>query len=548
MRTFLVFFFLAGACAAQLPTNGLVIQYDMLTTQASVLKDLSGVGNNSGTITGTTTNAQGRIFNGTSDWIALPQLIGNSNFTVLCICTSTNTGGRTWMESDVAANNYDSFSTHLGGSTGINLAGTPTTFGAFTMPNKTPDYDVYFMLRVNEQMTAGMISRANQTTTVALPSGSVTGTLFSGLGAWNQNGVGAQFWAGTIAYFLLYNRALNWQEMQNAYQYMASQVVSRPVFVHAWPGTVIPPNNTSPTWMRYGYVTVPGSSPNVLYDNACKVVPGPCFRNWYLTPSGVNLAESVDGLTNWTNYAGNPVKAGCISGPGIWKAGAIYYLACSISTQIDMYTSPDGITWTLLQAAIITPGTTGTWDHAGLCNPNLYYNGNLNPPWYLLYDACTTQTGGATSTNGTVWAKLSANPITGIIDSGNTNPITVGVNMCSGSMMAYVSGSWWLWCGENDINRFASASFNNLWIWSQQHPSFRSVPPDETSAGSGSGASDPTIAFNTLTGTYDVNGKTYMYYAAYNVQGVSVGIKLAIANMTMAQLVTTNEGQTSDWP
>lgn len=97
---------------AQLPTNGLVIQYDMLTTGGggTTLTDLSGNSNN-GTLTGTTTNSSGRVFNGSSDFITLPQLIGNSDFTVMAIIQPNSGGsytsagsGAIWSEADGTSN------------------------------------------------------------------------------------------------------------------------------------------------------------------------------------------------------------------------------------------------------------------------------------------------------------------------------------------------------------------------------------------------------------------------------------------------------------
>lgn len=538
---------------AQLPTNGLVAQYDMLTTGGggTTLTDLSGNGNN-GTINGTTTTSKGRVCNGTTDYISMPQLIGNSDFTVLAISTGSASGA-TWGESNAAASQFVRFGvtesswTFMQGSGGAtNLTKGPALF--------SPDWDVFFATRSQNQLSGGVLSRANLTWSAAnVNIGTITvAGGGAGLCALNKGGSQSNFNAVTLAYLVLYSRHLSVDELKAAYQAIAAAVTSRNVFVHPWPASVMP-TYTNPVWQRQGIVFSQAASakavtePMVLYDSTCPLLLlANCFRLWYSANSiGIGYAESPDGKL-WTNNgaAGTTILASIIQ-PSVLKVAGTYHLYGSTiaGTQFNHYTSADGFnSWVLVDAAILVPGTTGAWDDTKVNNAFVSFSPDGSGSWYMLYGgfsggsgsySSNWRTGGATSPDGHTWTKATANPFSGAFtDAIGANSSLNGSN----PHLAYVNGTWWDWDGAWGIIRYASPVFNGFWIWSQPHDSIWQSSADESAQ-----LADCTIV--------EVNGKTYIWYVAFSTNSSGVGvIKLAIANMPMSVLVTTAEGATTDWP
>lgn len=574
MKNFLFAAVLLFSCAleAQLPTSGLIAQYDMLTAVSTSLTDLSGNGNN-GTIVGTTTTSQGRVCNGSSDYISMPLLIANSDFTVIVVATGNNpsTGGATWGESNATASQFVRFGTS--GSTWTQLKGNSAATGGLpsTVPDKRPDWDVFFATRSQNELSGGMLSRAN--TLWTSPNVNIGSVTVSGGGAaicaLNEGASRVNFWGGTIGYFVLYNRHLSATELRAAYISLASTLYSRSVFVHPWPPSVLP-TYSNPVWQRQGVVFSLATSgagftlgePLVLYDSNCPVLSiANCFRMWYSTAGETTIgnAESADGLS-WTNHgaAGSSVLTGCVQ-PAVLKISATYHMYCTrnINTgPIDHYTSADGITWASVDSSVIGSGAAGTWDSGHVNNPYVQFSPDGSGTWYMLYGGLSDgsgawsanwRTGGATSTDGHTWTKLTANPTIGQADVFIAPSATVGLGCCGNPSFFYINGGWWDWDGSYGIVRFASPTFNDLWIWSQPHGSLLIESADESNQ-----LADPSLlqaacpsAINSAAGAQC----TYMYYTGYstNSAGTSV-IKLAIANMPMSQLVTTAEGATTDWP
>lgn len=534
-------------CAAQtLPTNGLIIQYDMLTTSGggTTLNDLSGNSNN-GTIHGTTTSAQGRVFNGTSDYVSVPQLIGNSNFTALAIASSSASTGRLWGESDNVAGQFTMMSTIPSWTA---VSGSSAAVIASNWPSgqfKPPDYDLFILTRAQATFISGIESRVNGTTTMGANIGTVT-TTAAALGCLNEGASQIQFWAGTISYFVLYNRSLSNSELQTAYNAMAAAVLSRPVFIHPYPPSIIP-NITAPVWQRIGPVLKPSGTygvqePMVLFDTNPQLIAGTnVFKLWYsASASSIGYAESLDGIT-WT--VGSPLSS--LSGhrqAAVVKVSGTYhgYFANTTDTQIDHFTAPDGVTWTLVSSAVIAEGGVNAWDSSAIANPSVLFNPDGSGNWYMLYGGNSNtgpwqgfRTGGATSPDGNTWTKITANPM-----MGNSDNQPQSGNCCGNPSLQYVNGTWWDWDGSatGGLVRFTSPVFNGLWIWSQPHVSVAQAGFDENSQ-----IADPSIL--------EVNGKTYMYYAAYSSNSNALGVlKVVIANMPMSLLVSTNEGTTTDRP
>jgi hypothetical protein len=565
MRIFFLAVFFPAVIQAQLSTDlslQPVAEYDMLTTSGggTVLNDLSGNGHN-GTIHGTTANAQGRLCNGTSDYIGMPILINNSDYTVIVISANSNpsTPGATWAESNATASQFVRFSTSSGSFTQINGSGGATLLPAVSRDVR-PDYDVYFSIRAQNQLTGGMLSRVSQSwssSNVNIGSVTVSGGGAS-ICALNEGVTRVNFWQGTLAYFALYNFALSMPERQAVYQAMASAVINRSVFVHPWPWSIIP-LITAPSWQRQGTVlsqTAAGFEVNessVIYDANCSLisVPANCFKLWFSggNGNGIEYAESPDGIV-WTHHG--PPGSTILTNPShpiqpcVLKVGATYhlYVTSTGTTQVDHYTSSDGINWTAAGLAVISRGPAGAWDATLIANPHILYNPDASGNWYMLYGGKSDGTGiwssqfrdgGATSVDGVTWTKASANPFTGQNDVfwGSVNS---GVGGIGNPFLAYINGQWVDWSGSYGVVRFSSPVFNGLWIWSQIHPSIFIGSDDESNQ-----LADPVLL--------EVNGITYLWYNGYSTNSPALGIlKLVIAPMSLARLIQTNEGTTTDWP
>lgn len=262
--------------------------------------------------------------------------------------------------------------------------------------------------------------------------------------------------------------------------------------------------------------------------------------------------ESPDAVT-WTNdgAVGNAIVSNCFE-PSVVRIGGTYHLFCTAGAfaRFDHYTSTNKITWTLSASGIITTSINAL-AQTGVANMSVLYNPDGSGNWYALFgcngfNATFTghlfRTCGVTTTdiNGNSnWTFASASPFTGVSDAGVFNGTQGGAQGFGNPDLHYIPSAacpWWEWDGSFGIMRFASCNFNDLWLFSQIHPSLPAAAPTETNQ-----LSDPSLI--------EVNGKTYMFYDGYSTNSTSFGvIKLAIANMPLAILTTTNEGAQSDWP
>jgi hypothetical protein len=542
-----LFLILLGAwrAFAQLPTAGLQIQYDMLTiTGGTTLSDLSGNGNN-GTLSGTTQNAYGTTFNGSSDYITVPKVISNSDFTVMVVAQQKASGntGTVWSET-VSGNENQLLRLGIDAGSWMNVTGTGgsgTLNGLVSLTDRNPDWDVYFFSRSTTGLTGGRLSRQNGTGRNVLSGATTVTTTNASIGVEDLVGSKSNYFNGSVAYFALWNRQLSQTELQTAYAAMASAVVSRPVFVAPWPAYTY----TGPVWQRQGVVirSVGGGNPGepmVLYEGSCQVVTGTnCFKAWISYNNATYYEESLDGLVWSVGNGGSSVIPG--GRPGVVHNGSTYYAYvenASTPTAFNQYTSSNGMTgWTLAHSSVISLGSTGTWDASIIYNPFVTIVGGT---WYMVWEGNGVGTpdsiGGATSSDGVTWTQNTANPITGRPD---TNGTIGNAYSCQGPFIANVNSAWWLWCGEVgntiDLGRFTSPTFNGLFAWNPYKPTLVGTAGSEAT-----NTSDPCLV--------EANGKTYMFYASQQVGGAYAGIKLAIANMTMSQLVRTSEGQMTDWP
>jgi len=532
MKSLVILFTCTWCCCAQIPTLGLKVQYDGVTVGSGALTDLSGNGNNC-TLTGTTQVAQGTTFNGTSDICQYtPVLSGNTDFTMLIIMTGSN-NNIVWEEADSANANHARMGPQGNISELVGSGGSAAVPNNFLAHYVNGEYHGYIFQRAGRSLKSGNIESPYSVTLDLGGNPTFTATCATigaqgfGAGCTSHN----VYWAGTMAYFLLYARALSLSEIQAAYTAIQAAVVSRPVFIQDYHAS-FPVTGT--VYQRQGVMIESGQpiEPTIVWDytaNICKM--------WMSSGSNIAYSTSPDCKSAWAT----PTTV--LNGYGasyVIRVDSTHYKMSALNRStlvIDTLTSSDGLTWTVLTAGAIPLGSSGAWDS------NTVYNS----AWlrvdathsYMIYEAKGPlgifQCGGATSSDdGASWTKVSANPIIGI--GGN----------CSYPMLwQSPSGHWYMWGGPNisgasgnGMTRWDASSFNSFWT-PMPMPQFLGTAPDEAVGSSGQAAD--VMLMGGPTGN-----QTYLFYSAV-ISGVQA-IKLAIAQMPMSQLVLTSEGATSSVP
>jgi hypothetical protein len=544
---------------AQAPTVGLAAQYDMMTITGggTTLSDLSGNGEN-GTLHGTTTGSAGITFNGTSDYITLPGIVGDSDFTaVVCAQTASN-NGVLWEENTASANQYD----RLIRNQGTLNDGTNNNFTSSSgVPGYNNDWHCFILTRQQTQLTFSVLDM-NVTQTIQLGNVATVSTVQGALGAqvWTGSGGGSNvFFAGTIGYVYIYKRALNPTEMSNLYAAIRTSLAARNVYMR----DIVTPLYPGRAWQRQGIIINDRAhlltEPKISYTTTdCQVLANPCFQLWYsIDNSSVHYAEATpDPVTGapgaWALYGsavatshnqasvtkltGFPFKYLMVATPGVTAGNAL-----------DVLTSNDPIHFSVAAAAAIPKGTGGQWDATAVFNSSVTQVGST---LYLTYEATGSgggACGGATSTDGLTWTKSPANPITGF---GEQNGIS-----CGGPFNWYnaATNRWYLWThdvvGTTGLYRRTASTFHSIWQTSSPNARQQAgglngsplpiLPPD---------APDEATQMNSPY-LAEVNGKTYMVYCASGpLSAQKMQIKLAIANMPLAQLVLTGEGEATPNP
>ena len=287
--------------------------------------------------------------------------------------------------------------------------------------------------------------------------------------------------------------------------------------------------------------------PCVMYEGNAQILTGNVnvFKMWYSNGHGANpenlcYAESLTGLPGtWQKYP-TPllVNSRCND---IIKYNGVYYLIRAFSTtmaQFDLYTSTDGVHFTLDTAAVLTKGTTGAWDDLFIANKHLIIE---NEVAYMFYEGCSNASGVwkvglAISTDGhlRVWNKYGSTPIINCATNrSGPNVIKIGSNF-------YYWGHGTNGGGDLPSDIHCRYKSSDLLSWAQDTAAFvyTRVTDDE--------GPDPSV-IGQVADAYllEANNKVYLFHSA-SKDGLQSGtdllhIKLAIADMPFTTLILTEE-------
>jgi hypothetical protein len=301
-------------------------------------------------------------------------------------------------------------------------------------------------------------------------------------------------------------------------------------------------------WEKHGVILKGNgqSEPCVLYESGAQLIstPNPVFEMWFSDgpAGGIRYAESTDGLT-WTEYSGavvaNHFRCGLAHVDGTYHLLAVNFVGVAPDTQIDYFTSPDGIHWNMVAAGVIVPSSGNAFDCQHVANTAPYYS-RSNGTWYVLYegDGCgyMWSTGLAAGPSLSTLSKYSSKPV--ITSRIGTQGAPAPIQVVGNTFYTWTNCSFDQGYLPSDVCRWKST--DPSWkTWIQEPRNFPTYWRTEKYEGANTGqgqAGDVSIV--------EANGKSYLF-AGVTPDGSTLPelhITVAVANMSLANLVNTDEG------
>ncbi len=265
----------------------------------------------------------------------------------------------------------------------------------------------------------------------------------------------------------------------------------------------------------------------VLFD---KNDPDPAhrYKMWYSGSNGspyysstqyrIGYATSKDGMS-WEKHPANPVLD---IGPGSWDGVRVSCPTVILDTtdpnparrykmwyhgyngsrwRIGYATSPDGIVWTKHSANPVLTGTGGAWESAHTFSPTVILD-NTDPDrkykmWYSGDSGYNgnNKIGYATSPDGIIWSKHPANPVIDIGPSGAWDHVYAHV-----PHVIFDGTEYKMWyCGVADHNpsytRIGYAASPDGIVWIK-HPGNPILDVGPGGAWDGADVSEPSVIFD----------------------------------------------------
>ena len=372
---------------------------------------------------------------------------------------------------------------------------------------------------------------------------SVTGNALKFFIGGSQNGVGVTVfpWTAGIDTAFIGNSAANGQ----AFPGFIEQVVLTNRAASKWEILNAAQLSMAGIWKVQGVVLDPNTvldakflgEPNLMVDNNPQILTSAeiVFKLWYsigLTASFViGYAESLDGI-HWYKYTSNPIITGMTRAGNVLKIKDVYYMTAWNGADLQLIKSTNGIVWEVITANVVT---AHSWNTGLAGNSSLLFDEGI---WYIYYDAVVGsnyQVGVAISTDGITFVDYAHNPIVTAASEGIDAGGTYG-----SPFVIRAGNSYYMWgnaspvgiVGATDFVRFKSSD-KLTWTQDTIQPGFIRNSPGSGWFNQFGQIGDPTMC--------EYNGSTYLMYAAVNDQ-TEEHFELAIAPMTIAQLVQTQEG------
>ena len=178
-------------------------------------------------------------------------------------------------------------------------------------------------------------------------------------------------------------------------------------------------------------------------------------------------ATSQDEGATWSEpcqVSGLPVSSALYTSVGQEAAQLRMWIA---GGSLDVYTSSDGLVWSLQTEAALLPGSSGAFDVMSLIYPAVLADESGYRLWYTGFDGAQYRIGLASSADGLQWSRADANPLLARGGEGDFDNASVAQ-----PVVQPVGEGFGMWYGGYDTSNtdpgpwrvgFATSTDGQLW-------------------------------------------------------------------------------------